>query len=178
VGSSVAFALSLPASWRDVRGMVAGIFVLSAPIFVVSLVHRDVFDFGKLQGWLWMIFFALFPLAAGATFLTGPGDSDPGDGPRVTAPARVAAGAAAALFLVGAFLFLVDPVGASSWWIFDLPRLGGRVLAGWLLFLSFLAGWAALRGRAHDARLPLVAVGALVAGGAVGILRTWSDLSL
>ena len=174
LGSSVSFALALSASWRAARGMVAGIVVLATPIFAVSVAHRDVFDFGKVQAWLWMVFFALFPLASAAVLVVQGSQDTLRDGPQLTRWTRTAVGAIGSALFVLAFALLVDPVGASSWWPFDLPRLGGRVLACWLLFLAFLGGWAAVRGRTEDARLPITTIAALSMGACAAVLRTWS----
>jgi hypothetical protein len=57
-----------------------------------------------------------------------------------------------------------------------LPQLGGRFLGSWCVFLAFLAGWAAIRGRPDEARIPFVALAAFSAGAVVGALRDLSDL--
>ena len=38
----------------------------------MSVVHRDIFDFDRLQAWLWFLFFAAFPVASAAILLAQP----------------------------------------------------------------------------------------------------------
>src|SRR5438876_2588570 len=53
IASAVTFALAVWRNWRETRGLTVGIVGLSVPIFLVSLVHHDIFDFGVPQAWAW-----------------------------------------------------------------------------------------------------------------------------
>ena len=52
----------------------------------------------------------------------------------------------------------------------DLAGLTGTYLGAWCSFAAALTGWAAVRGRWDDARLPIVALGAVGAGLAIAFL--------
>ena len=58
----------------------------------------------------------------------------------------------------------------------DLIGLTGSYLGAWCSFAGAMAGWAAARGTWDDARLPIVAVGAVAIGLTVAFLRTLDDL--
>ena len=67
VGSAAAYAVALPRTEREVRGLVCGAVVLSVSVFVITLAHLDQFDFDRLQAWAWVVLFAGFSLVtAGA----------------------------------------------------------------------------------------------------------------
>jgi len=165
VGSAVVYAAGLRAPWREAQGLVVGAAVLSVTVFAITLVHAEVFDFGRLQAWAWVVLFAGFG-AVTIGLLARRAPRRPGP-PAPLAPwLRLALGAVG-LALGGAAIALwADPSA------FDLPPLGGRFAGSWVALLSVLAGWAALRDRRDEARLPALALVALPAGALIGALRT------
>jgi hypothetical protein len=55
---------------------------------------------------------------------------------------------------------------------FELPPLGGRFAGSWTVMLAVLSGWAAVRNRAEEARLPALALVALPLGALAAAART------
>jgi hypothetical protein len=60
VGSATAYAVALPRSEREVRGLVVGAVILSVSVFVITLAYLELFDFDRLQAWTWVALFAGF----------------------------------------------------------------------------------------------------------------------
>ena len=83
VGSAVVYGVALAAGDRAVRGLVAGAVVLSVSVLVITLAHRAVFDFDRLQAWAWVVLFAGFGLTTTALLVRGAGA-----GPRAADPLR------------------------------------------------------------------------------------------
>jgi hypothetical protein len=176
VGSAVAYAVALPRTERQVRGLVVGAVVLSVSVLVVTLTHLDPFDFDRLQAWAWVVLFAAFSLVTSGVLLLGPGDGGDEPDAGLTPGARVALALVAGLLGALALALWIDPTGLAGPSPFDLPPLGGRFAGCWVALLAVLAGWAALRNRVDEAQLSLVALIALPAGALAGALRTISDL--
>jgi hypothetical protein len=180
VGSAAVYAAALVRPWTEVRALVAGAVVLSVSVFVATLVHLDVFDLGRLQAWAWLVLFAGFSLVTIGLLVAGAGGPGirpvrPGDAP--LAPWARAVLAAVAAGCGGLALALwIDPVGLSGPSPFTLPPLGGRFAGSWIALLALLAGWAAVRDRAVEARLPALALVALPAGALIAAARTSTDL--
>jgi hypothetical protein len=166
VGSAVVYAIGLRASWHLARGLVLAAVVLSVSVLAITLVHLDVFDFDRLQAWAWVALFAGFSvITSGLLVLGGPATADRGE-PLEPWTRGAFAAVAAALAAAGASLW-VDPDA-----VVDLPPLGGRFAGSWIVMLAVLAGWAAVRGRRDEARLPALALVALPAGALVAALRS------
>jgi hypothetical protein len=70
----------------------------------------------------------------------------------------------------------IDPTALADASPFELPPLGGRFAGSWVALLAVLAGWGALRNRAEEAWLPVLAIVTLSAGALVAAFRTISDL--
>jgi hypothetical protein len=165
VGSAAVYGAGLRASWREARALVVGAVVLSVSVFAITLVHAEVFDFGRLQAWAWVVLFAGFGLMTIALVVRCRASADAGatrlgPGPR-GALAAVAAGLAAS-----AIALWTDPG------MLDLPPLGGRFAGSWVALLAVLSGSAALHDRRDEAHLPALALVALPAGALAGALRT------
>jgi hypothetical protein len=181
LASSLVYARAVTAPWDELWIMVIGIVGLSIPVLVATLAHLDVFDFGRLQAWAWVILFAAFPLAATAT-LAGAGRprrhvGPPGDGPYYPVWTRaLTAGVGVALAAVSLMLW-IDPDGSGDAIVpFTPSPLGGRVLGGWTFLLALLAGWIVVHGRVQGSRLAALAMAAFPLGALVGGLRTAEDL--
>ncbi|HSK90863.1 MAG TPA: hypothetical protein VK875_06090 [Euzebyales bacterium] len=147
---------------------------LSAPTLLATVVHRDVFDFGRWQAWAWvMLFTAAPPFWAGLLVAN-----------RSLAPRRQAragraavAGLLALALACGAagLLLWIDPEAGSRVVPFRPSPLGGRFLGSWMGFLGVMAAWTALR--PAEARLCLVALAIYPAGAFAAGLRSFADLS-
>jgi hypothetical protein len=163
VASAAVYAAGLRAPWAQARALVAAAVVLSVSVFGVTLAHLDVFDFGRLQAWAWLVLFGVFAVTTCWLLIAGGAHVHP-RGPTLAAPVRTAfAAAALTLGIVGVRLW-IDP-GA-------LPDLGGRFAGSWTVMLAFLAGWAAVANRREEARLPALALAALPAGALLAAART------
>ena len=165
VGSAVVYGIALAAGDRAVRGLIAGAVALSVSVLAITLAHRAVFDFGRLQAWAWLVLFAGFGLTTIALLVRAVRARRA----RATALAPSARGllALAGLALAGAGLALwLDPAGAG------LPPLGGRFAGSWSAMLAVAALWAAARGDAEEARLPALALAIVPAGALLGAART------
>ena len=176
IASAVTFALAVSRNWRETRGLTVGIVGLSVPIFVVSLVHHDIFDFGVPQAWAWVLLFGAFPIAAIVLMVTQPhavGQGRPADMP--TWARAVLAIIAGALIAAAAALW-IDPIGMTRHVPFVVPPLGGRVLGGWMAFLAVLAVWSAARARWEEIKLPVLALLLLPLGGLAAVARSANDL--
>jgi hypothetical protein len=175
IGSATAYALALPCSARQVRGLVFGAIVLSVSVFIVTLAHTDQFDFDRLQAIMWVVLFAAFSLVMIGLFVFERDEN----GAR---PARLPGWVRAVFGAVGiaggalALALWIDPVGLAGPSPFDLPPLGGRFAGSWVALLAVLCGWAAVRDRADEARLSAFALVALPAGALVAALRTIEQL--
>jgi hypothetical protein len=166
VASAAVYAVGIRASWAAARPLIVAAVVLSVSVLTVTLVHLEVFDLGRLQAWAWLALFGGFATVTGVLAVGAP---MPASSPRLAAPVR-AVFAAAALGLGAAGLALwIDPVA------FDLPPLGGRFAGSWTVMLAVLSGWAAIRGRVDEARLPALALVALPTGALVAAARTGVD---
>jgi hypothetical protein len=163
VGSAVLYAAALRAPWRQARALIAAAVVLSVSVLVITLAHLEIFDFGRLQAWAWLVLFAGFAVATSALLYVGRRHHG-GDDVRLARWTRALLGiVAAALAAIGIGLW-IDPAG--------LPPLGGRFAGSWTVMLAFLAGWAAIANRRDETRLPALALITLPAGALIAALRT------
>jgi hypothetical protein len=176
VGSAAAYAVALPSTRGQVRGLVVGAIVLSVSVFIVTLTHLDPFDFDRLQAWAWVVLFAAFSLITAGVLLLERGDGRDEPGAPLAPFARAALAVVAGLLGALALALWIDPTGLAGASPFDLPSLGGRFAGCWVALLAVLAGWAALRNRVEEARLSVVALVTLPAGALVAALRTIGDL--
>lgn len=59
LASAVTFAVAVRLPWRYSRSLVAASIALTAPTLISTLVHLDVFDFGRWQAVAWLVLLAL-----------------------------------------------------------------------------------------------------------------------
>jgi hypothetical protein len=171
VGSAALYALSLARPPDEARGLVVGAAVLSVSVLVVTLGHLDVFDFDRLQAWVWLALFALFSAVSVWLVAAGPRASA---SPPLPAPLRaVLALVALGLGAVAAALW-IDPEALEA--PFPLPPLGGRFAGSWVALVAVLCAWAAARNSASDGRWAGVGLVALPAGALAAAARTAPDL--
>jgi hypothetical protein len=175
VGSAAGYALALPRSSREVRGLVLGAVVLSVSVFIVTIVHADKFNFSRLQAVMWVLLFAAFSLVTTILFLFDRGEDAererrlPGSARAVFATVAIAA-AALALAL------WIHPTGLSHSSPFKLSALGGGFAGCWVALLATVCGWAAIRNRPDEARPAAYLLACLPAGALLAGLRTIDKL--
>jgi hypothetical protein len=174
VGAAIAYALALPRSARQVRGLVAGAVVLSVSIFVITLGHADQFDFGRLQAWAWVVLFAGFSLVT-AWLLAFEREEGGARGARLPAWTRVVLLVVAVLGGPLAIALWMDPSLLADHSPFELPPLGGRFAGSWVALLAFVCGWGAIRDRVDEARVCAWVLIALPAGALVAALSSIDD---
>lgn len=173
LASAVTFAVVIRLPWRCVRSLVAASVVLTTPTLVATLIHLDVFDFGRWQAWAWVaLFIAAPPFWAGV--LLANRSAAPKPEPRVWRPGAVALLALALLLVASAVVLWIDPSAGARVLPFEPSPLGGRFVGCWLAFLAVMAAWAALR--PAEAWLPFAALAAYPAGALVAGLRSLPDL--
>jgi hypothetical protein len=175
VASLFVFGFALRTEWRETRVLVTGTLALTLPVLAVTFAHLDVFDFGRWQAWAWVLLFISSPISFG-TILALRRHTRHEEGLSLATWFRAVAGLLAVGFLALAIALWVSPTRVSKVFPYPVPPLGGGVLGCWNSFLAFLAGWVAVRGRRDEARLPLLALVAFVAGALLGALRNLGDL--
>jgi hypothetical protein len=174
VGSAAVYGAALWRGEREVRGLVAGAVVLSVSVLAITLAYLDLFDFDRLQAWAWVVLFGGFSLVTAGLFALGGPEREEEPVERLAPSSRLVFAVLAALLGSLAVALWVDPTGLAA--PFELSPLGGRFAGSWVALLAVLAGWAALRNRADEARLPALALVALPAGALIAALRTLPDL--
>ena len=170
VASSLVFGVAMTRPRGEMRALLAAAFALTAPTFVATMIHLEVFDLGRWQAWFWILLFGGAPWFWLGCLLAG-GDTSPA---RPRGPGSPPLVGLAVLLVGGAVLLWIDPVGASGPLPLDFSPMGGRFVGAWLAFLAVMAVWAGLR--PDEARLPLLALAVYPAGALVAALRSITDL--
>jgi uncharacterized membrane protein YccF (DUF307 family) len=180
IGSATAYALSMPYSARQVRGLVAGAVVLSVSVFIVTLAHTDQFDFSRLQAVMWLILFAVFSAVTIGLLALDRDDDERSGRVRSSDPLpvwlRTAFGTVAVLGWALALWLWIHPGGVSGPSPFLLPPLGGGFAGSWVALLATVCGWAAVRDRLDETRPAAFLLCFLPAGALVAGLRTIDQL--
>ena len=176
LASAVIFAWSLTLPRRQARALLVGVLGLAVPTLVLTLVHDEVFDFGRWQALLWVGLFVTAPVSASALLFVLRTADRPG--PAVPAWCRATlAVLGVALVAVGILIWAdttreemvrVSPV--------DLVRLTGTYLGAWCSFLAALCLHAAVTGRWDEARVAIVTLGTAATGAAIAFLRSIGDI--
>jgi hypothetical protein len=176
LASAVVFAWALTLPWRQVRPLFVGVLGLTTPTLVLTLVFNEVFDYSRWQAVVWLLLFAGAPVSAALILATA--KREPSGGPELVAWTRAVLGVLTVALAALAIAVWIDEwrdnVSRAS--PVELLRLTGTYLGAWCSFAAAMTGWAALRGRWDDARLPLVALVAISGGLTVAFLRTLDDL--
>lgn len=137
--------------WSRARIAVAAVLAFTALTLVVTLIHREKFNFSApafitVAGtWVWLAVYAVVPPLMLALLLRQRG-APGGDGPR-TRPlpvwVRAAYGANAAVMLVLGVVLFVAPLAGAVVWPWTLTTLTGQAIGAWLIGLGIAAGQAA-----------------------------------
>ena len=177
VASAVAFGWALTLPWTQVRPLVVGVLGLAVPTLVLTIVHDEVFDYGRWQAVVWLLLFAAAPVSATVLLVINP--RAPSSGRRILPWVRAVLTGLAALLGAAAVLVWVDGTREDllRWSPVALVRLSGTYLGAWCSFLAVLCGVAAWQGRWDTARLPLATLALAAAGAALGLLRTAGEIS-
>ena len=72
LASAVLFGWGLTLPRRQARALLTGVLGLAVPTLVLTLVHDEVFDFGRWQAIAWVILFVTAPISASLLLLLGP----------------------------------------------------------------------------------------------------------
>ncbi len=156
LASAVIFGWALRRTRDEIRSLAVGVLGLAVPTLVFTIVHHDVFDFGRWQAVGWWVLFATAVVAVLCELRTGRAHR------RADAPAsqRWACGALA----VGASGLAIGMWLAAS-------TLTMRYLGCWASFAAVVAGHAAVSGRRADAKVAGLVVAAAAGGLGVAALR-------
>ncbi|WP_440073232.1 hypothetical protein [Streptosporangium sp. OZ121] len=177
LASAAVYAAALDRPAHQTRALVAGAAVLSVSVLTITLLHIGQFDLGRLQAIAWIFLFALFSVVTvvlAVTDRTGGTTREP-TGPLVPWVRVLLLLLVAALGALAVALW-ADPRLLAAAAPFPLPPLGGRFAGSWVALLAVLLGWATLRNRRDEARLPVLALIALPCGALLAGLRTLADL--
>lgn len=176
VASAVTFAvLGMRTDWLAARGICFGILAFTLPTLAATVRHRDLFDWGRWQALAWVALFAGSPLAFSSFLylLRGRAPHGGADLPPLT---RVILGILAVVYGGLGLGLLLAPARLEHRSPFALPGLSGRFLGSWCLFLCVVAGFALVRKRAHEARMPVLALVAWPVAAALAAVRSFDEL--
>jgi hypothetical protein len=171
LGAAVAFALAAARARVAGRGFALLSIVFAGPVFGYTLLHRDLFDFGRWQALVWVVAFGLIILLSILMLSTGAWSSA-GRGPM---PATWARAILALLGLAGvavATAMWVKSEGPRPWVPLELSQFAGQLFGMWFAVIGFACLWSAIR-PAEEARVFVAGVTALLAGAAVGAIRAY-----
>ena len=176
LAAAVVFAWALTLPWAQVRPLFVGVLGLTLPTLVLTMIHDHVFDFGRWQAVVWVVLFAGAPVSAVATLFAR--RREVAGGAPVGAWSRAVLLAVSAILLALAVAVWIDSTrdDVSRAAPVQLIGLTGTYLGAWCSFAATLSAWAALRAHWDDARLPLVALGAVAAGLMIAFARVAGDL--
>ena len=176
LASAAVFGWALTLPWRQARSLVVGVLGLAVPTLVMTLIHDEVFDFGRWQALLWVGLFVTAPVTA--SILLTIRRVDRAGGRALDRGSRVGLGLLASILAVVALLVWLDATRDDVARVgpVDLVRLTGAYIGAWCSFLAVLSGWAAALGTWDAARVPLMAVAAAAGGALIAFLRSIADL--
>lgn len=177
VASAVVFAGAASAPARRVRSLMVGAFAFATSTVVVTLKHREVFDFDRLQAVAWMVLFPVFALVVAVVVIAEPDTQEAEAVQRLGTGPRLAAGVLATALAVGAVALWIDPLAVDDALPFALSPMGGRFVGCWLALLAVLAASALRHGDDADAGLPAVALAVFPLSALIAATRVLPDLA-
>ncbi len=176
LASTVVFAWGLTLPRRQARALLVGVLGLAVPTLVLTLVHDEVFDFGRPQAIAWLILFLVAPVSASLLLALGPKPARSSTAVPGWCRAVLALVAVALVALAVAIWLDATRDEVLAWSPVDLIRLTGTYLGAWCSFLAALCGWAAATGRWDEGRVAYVTLAVASAGAAVAFLRSVGDI--
>jgi hypothetical protein len=179
LASAVLFGWATSRSWAEARSLCVGVYGLTVPTLLSTIVHDELFDASRWQAWAWWILF-LSATPAITVVLWVNRNRPLGTFTPLAGRARAAFAAVAVVLGVLALLVLFEPTRTdlSAGSPTDgLIGLTGAYLGAWCGFVAVQAGWAAWRGTQEEALVPAAALALAGAGAVLAALRTFSELN-
>ncbi|MDQ4131865.1 MAG: hypothetical protein M3179_01360 [Actinomycetota bacterium] len=176
LASAAVFGWGLTVPRRQARALLVGVLGLAVPTLVLTLVHDEVFDFGRWQAIAWLVLFVTAPISASLLLLVGP--KAPATSARVPQWCRLVLAVLAVLLGVLAVAIWADETRQElvAWSPVDLVRLTGTYLGAWCSFLAVLCAHGAATGRWDEVRVACVALLAAAVGAGLALLRSIGDI--
>jgi hypothetical protein len=143
--------------WPGLRALCVAVFGLTLPTLAATARHHDVFDFSRWQALAWAVLFVASPTLFGLTLYLLRG-SAPGRGPRLRPSARTVLAILATGYAALAIALWAWPSTIGRHGPFAVAGLGARFAGSWAAFLAIAAGYAAVRARWEEARVPVLAL--------------------
>ena len=176
LASAFAFGWGLGLPRRQARALLLGVLGLAGPTLVLTVVHDEVFDFGRWQALAWVALFVTAPVSASLLLVRRRGFGD--GGPALPGWCRGVVGALGAVLAAVAVLVWLDATRDDVVRVSPvaLVRLTGTYLGAWCSFLAPLCGHAAATGRWDEGRVAFVTLGLAAAGAALALVRMAGDV--
>jgi len=174
LGAAALYALGSARAAVAGRGLGLLSIVFATPTWSYTVMHRDLFDFGRWQAVVWLVVFVLITLLAILMLWRGAWSSA-GEGPPMATWAR------SLLFLLGlagavaATALFISSEGPRPWIPLELSQFAGQLFGMWFATIGFACLWSVIR-PAVEARVFVFGAAALLAGAAVGAIRGFGGL--
>ena len=177
LSSALTFAvIGRRVDWSAARGVCFGILAFTLPTLAATANHTQLFDWGRWQALAWVALFVGSPITFTSFLYQLRGRAPAGPGNELPSWTRALLGVlAVAYFMLGVGL-LLTPGDVQDGSPFALPGLSGRFVGSWCLFLCVLAGFSLWRNRAHEARIPILALVIWPMAAILAALRMFDDL--
>ena len=154
--------------WRSVRALVPGFFLLTAALFVATLIESEQFRWDYFPTWMWTVVYAVAPFAA--VYLWNLQERVGGEQPErdLRLPSLwVPAGFLGVLLGIAGVVLFAAPDSLREEWPWEITPLLARVSGSWYLLAAviLIVSAASVR-KAHEIPIPFAMV------------ATWSLLTL
>jgi hypothetical protein len=148
--------------WRSVRALVPGFFLLTATLFVATLIESEQFRWDYFPTWMWTVVYAVAPFAA--VYLWNLQERVPGEQPERDSrlPSLwVPAGLLGVLLGIASVVLFAAPDSVLEEWPWEITPLLARVFGSWYLLAAviLIVSAASVR-KAHEIPIPLATVAA------------------
>jgi hypothetical protein len=178
LASAVLFGWSLTRSWPEARSLCVGVFGLTVPTLLSTVVHDELFDAGRWQAWAWWILFLAATPAITVVLVVNRHRPVP-EGRPLPPWARGVLGVLGLVLASLGVAVLFEPsrselaAGSPT----GLVGLTGAYVGAWCTFVAAQALWAAWGGTKEEALVPSVAIVLATTGTLLAAVRTFSDLN-
>lgn len=176
VASSIVFAVTLTQRWAQARSLCVGVYGLTVPTLLSTMVHDELFDAGRWQAWAWWILFVSAPPAITVVLVANRrrpiGDLHP-----LLNWVRGVLGVVGFALGALAVAILLEPSRSeiATDGPVELIGLTGAYLGAWCSFVAVQLLWAAWRGTQEEAVVPSLALALTMTGALVAMARTWGQ---